>query len=173
MAPLQTPPAGLKLVYLWLLGRFVGCFLVLFSIATVLLPLLEATYPIPDASAHNDGFAANFSGPDMLVPTFTLVCAMFDFWFSLPLLISQSGIKRALAAPSHRWRRLALVLGLPYSVLVALMALATLHDAQTRWQEVLLGILSAVSYLVVTLAAATLLYRKHLFPQSSEYPFAD
>ena len=103
MAPLQTPPAGLKLVYLWLLGRFVGCFLVLFSIATVLLPLLEATYPIPDASAHNDGFAANFSGPDMLVPTFTLACAMFDFWFSLPLLISQSGIKRALAAPSHNW----------------------------------------------------------------------
>jgi hypothetical protein len=173
MAPLQNPPAGRKLVYLWLLGRFLGFILLLCSAATVLLPLLEATYPTPDSPAQNDGFAANFSGPDMLVPTFTLVCAMLDFWFSLPLLISQSDIERALRAPDRRWRRLALVLGLPYFVLVTLMALVTLHDAQTRWQEVLLGVLGAVSYLVVTLAAATLLYRKHLFPQPSGYSLVD
>lgn len=172
MAFLQAPPAGRKLVYLWLLGRLLGFMLLVCSATTVLLPLLAATCPTPDASAHNDGFAANFSGPDMLVPTFTLVCAMLDFWFSLPLLLSQFAIERALRAPYHRWRRLALVVGLPYLVLATFMALAGLHDAQTRRQEVLLGLLGVVHYLVATLAAATLLYRKHLFPQPSSYPFA-
>jgi|GEM_PF-4279028 len=172
MAPLQAPPAGLKLVYLWLLGRFLGFILLLGSASTVLLPLLDATWPTPAFSAGEDGFAASFGGPDMLAPTFMLVCAMLDFWFSLPLLISQFAIERALAAPSHRWRRLALVVGPPYLMLGTLMALAALHDAQTRWQEVLLSALGVVLYLVATLAAATLLYRKHLFPQPSGCPFA-
>ena len=173
MAPLQAPPTGRKLVYLWLLSRFLGFILLLPTIGA-LSPLLKAIWPAQTPSPHRDGFAAGFDeGQDMIVLAFMAMCIIVDFWVSLSLFFMKPVIERALAAPSHRWQRLAQAVSVPYLLLVATFALAVFKDVTTRWQEMLVSLPGALPYLAATLAAATLLYRKHLFSQPSGHPFTD